>query len=83
MTPLTTQSILPNTLRIRGSKSPAEEQLLDPRSQKAHQHEQREPAPRAAEEGLKTGLILLKKDGKIPRQRAFWVERQGIDRCGE
>jgi hypothetical protein len=61
----------------------AEEQLLDPRSQKAHPHEQREPAPRAAEESLKTVLILLKKDGKVPRQRAFWVDRQGIDRCGE
>jgi hypothetical protein len=24
-------------------------------------------------------LILLKKDGKVPRQRAFWVDRQGIE----
>ena len=61
----------------------AEEQLFDHRSQEVHQHEQREPASRSAEESLKAVLILLKKDGKVPRQRAFWVDRQGIDRYGE
>jgi hypothetical protein len=28
-------------------------------------------------------VILLKKDGKVPRQRAFWVDRQEIDGNGE
>ena len=60
MASLTTQSILPNTLRIRGSKSPRKNSSSTHGARKAHQHEQREPAPGAVEEGLKTVLILLK-----------------------
>jgi hypothetical protein len=72
-----------STSWLAGHPSGRGGQLLDHRSQKAHQYEPREPSPRAAEESLKTVRILLKKDGKVPRQRTFWVDRQGVDHYGE